>query len=215
MRLPIACFATHNWVTTSGSCNGIALKPDDDGAHHNLGVTLEEQGKFVEAEAAYRKVVDLTRYDAEQIELAKLSVLKKANAAAAQFFRDAFNADPKLAEDVTKGTRYDAACAAALAGCGRGLDADKLDDRERSRWRRQALDWLGQDLMWWGKEVGKGNAQTNASVRECMRHWQTDDDLAGLREPSGLDKLSPDERKECLALWKEVAAVLSRAQTTK
>jgi len=152
---------------------------------------------------------------AEQIELAKLSLLKKANAAAAQFFRDAFNADPKLAEDVTKGTRYDAACAAALAGCGRGLDADKLDDRERSRWRRQALDWLGQDLMWWGKEVGKGNAQTNASVRECMRHWQTDDDLAGLREPSGLDKLSPDERQECLALWKKVAAVLSRAQTTK
>jgi serine/threonine-protein kinase len=152
---------------------------------------------------------------AMQMELARLCHFKKAYAAEARFFRDAFNAEPKLAEDVTEGTRYDAACAAALAGCGRGRDADKLDDTERSRWRRQALDWLGQDLIWWGKELNKGNAQTNASVRACMRHWQTDVDLAGLREPSALDKLSPAERQECLALWKEVAAVLSRAQTTK
>jgi hypothetical protein len=27
--------------------------------------------------------------------------------------------------------------------------------------------------------------------------------------------LSPDERQECFVLWEEVAAVLSRAQTTK
>ncbi|MFL5342944.1 MAG: hypothetical protein ACJ8F7_22650 [Gemmataceae bacterium] len=44
---------------------------------------------------------------------------------------------------------------------------------------------------------------------------QTNNDLAGLREPSALDRLSPDEREDCLALWKEVAAVLSRAQTLK
>jgi serine/threonine-protein kinase len=150
-----------------------------------------------------------------QIELARLCHYKKVYAAEARFFRGAFNVEPKLAEVVPDGTRYDAACAAALAGCGRGLDADKLDDSERTRWRRQALDWLRQDLIWWGKELDKGNALTNASVRERMQHWQTDDDLAGLREPSGLDKLSPDERQECLALWKEVAAVLTRALTTK
>src|SRR5437773_2773012 len=45
-----------------------------------------------------------------------------------------------------------------------------------------------------------------------MLHWQTDGDLAGLREPNARDTLSPDERKDCLALWKEVAAVLRRAQ---
>jgi hypothetical protein len=48
-----------------------------------------------------------------------------------------------------------------------------------------------------------------------MQHWQTDSHLAGLREPGALEKLSPDERKECLALWQEVAALLGRVQTTK
>jgi serine/threonine-protein kinase len=48
-----------------------------------------------------------------------------------------------------------------------------------------------------------------------LTHWQVDPDLAGLREPRALDKLSADEREECLALWKEVGAVLNRTQKTK
>jgi hypothetical protein len=48
-----------------------------------------------------------------------------------------------------------------------------------------------------------------------MQYWQTDSHLAGLREPSALEAMSPDERKECLALWQEVAALLRRAQTLK
>jgi hypothetical protein len=39
----------------------------------------------------------------------------------------------------------------------------------------------------------------------------TDGDLAGLREPKALDTLAPDQRQECLALWEEVEAMLSRA----
>jgi serine/threonine-protein kinase len=113
--------------------------------------------------------------------------------------------------------RYDAACAAARAGCGQGgQDADKLSDKERAHWRRQALQWLRQDLTWWSKALdGGGHTQTRADVRQKMQHWQTDSDLAGLREPGALAAMSPDERKECLALWQEVAAVLGRVQTTK
>ena len=48
-----------------------------------------------------------------------------------------------------------------------------------------------------------------------MQHWQTDSDLAGLREPGALKAMSPDERNDCLALWQEVAALLGRVQTTK
>jgi serine/threonine-protein kinase len=135
--------------------------------------------------------------------------------AAARLYSDAFAAEPKLAEAVPEGTRYHAARAAALAGCRQGRDADQLDDKERARWRRQAREWLRQDLTWWGQALDQGNAQTNDQVRQTMQRWQSDDDLAGLREPRALDKLSPDERTEWLALWQEVAAVLSRAQTTK
>jgi hypothetical protein len=40
--------------------------------------------------------------------------------------------------------------------------------------------------------------------------WQNEPDLAGLREPSGLERLAEDERKDFLDLWAEVRAVLAR-----
>jgi len=107
--------------------------------------------------------------------------------AAARFYGDAFTADPRLARDVPAGTRYNAACSAALAGCGQGKDADGLDDKERARWRRQALQWLRQDLAWWVKALDNGNVQTDAQVLQGLRHWQIDPDLAGLRDPGALD----------------------------
>ncbi len=152
---------------------------------------------------------------AEQIEFAQLCLLKKLYAAAARFYGGALNEDPKLAENVPAATRYNAACAAAQAGCACGRDTDALEDKERARWRRQAREWLRQDLTWWGKALDKGNAQTKADVRWHMRFWQSDSDLAGLREPGALEALSPDERKECLALWQEVAALLGRVPTLK
>ena len=65
------------------------------------------------------------------------------------------------------------------------------------------------------KTLDKGNAQTRAQVLQRLRHWQTDSDLAGLREPSALDKLSPDERKGCHELWDEVGVVLRRCGNAK
>jgi tetratricopeptide (TPR) repeat protein len=149
---------------------------------------------------------------AEQIEVARLCRIKKLYAAAAHFYDDAFTAEPKLGEDLSAGNRYDAACAAALAGCGHGKDADKLDEKECARWRRQAREWLWQDLTWWDKALPSANAETKHQLRLRMRYWQTDGALAGLREPSTLSQLPPDERKECLALWQEVAALLGRVQ---
>ncbi len=59
---------------------------------------------------------------AEQIDLARLCLYKTNQVAAAGFFRDAFAADPRLAEDKATDARYNAACAAVLAGCGQGKD---------------------------------------------------------------------------------------------
>jgi tetratricopeptide (TPR) repeat protein len=147
---------------------------------------------------------------AEQFEFARLCYLKKLYAAAARFARDAFTAGPKLLEAVPAGTRYNAACSAALAGCGQGKDADQLDDQERTRWRRQALAWLRHDLTWWGKALAHGNAQTNARVRLWMRHWQHDGDLAGVRAGDALARLPDEERKQWESLWADVDALLRR-----
>jgi serine/threonine-protein kinase len=147
---------------------------------------------------------------AEQLELAQLCALKKNYAAAARFFRDAFTAEPKRAEAVPEATRYNAACAAALAGCGQGKDAGGLDDKERAFWRRQALDWLRQDLTWWGKAIDGADAQTNAQARQMLRHWKADGDLVGVRAKDALARLPDEERKQWKMLWLDVDALLRR-----
>jgi hypothetical protein len=147
---------------------------------------------------------------AEHIEFAHLCMLKKEYAAAARFSRDAFTAEPRIAENVPSAIRYGAACAAALAGCGEGKDAKKLDDKERALWRSQALDWLRQDLTWWGKALDRGDARTKSQVRQLMRHWQADRDLAGVRDKVGLARLPDEERKQWQRLWSDVDALLRR-----
>jgi serine/threonine-protein kinase len=145
------------------------------------------------------------------MDLAQLCSIQKHYAAAARFYRNAFTAEPKLAEFVPAGARYHAACAAALAGCGQGKDTDKLDDKEGAHWRRQALDWLRQDLTWWDKALESGDAQTKAQVRQRMRHWQTDGDLASVRAPDALARLPDEERQQWEKLWSDVDGLLRRA----
>jgi serine/threonine-protein kinase len=152
---------------------------------------------------------------AEQIEFARLCALKQLYAAAARFSRDAFAADPKRAEAVPSGARYNAARAAALAGCGQGKDPDKLDDQERARWRQQALDWLRADLTWWGMALDNGTAAATAQVQQQMRHWQADADLAGVRDPDALAQLPEAERQQWQQLWADVTALLKRAEAPR
>src|SRR5262249_47052083 len=105
-----------------------------------------------------------------------------------------------------------AACAAALAGCGQGGDGAELSDAERAHWRVQARRWLRADLQASAKKLESGLAADRAKVRETLTWWRQDPDLAGLREPGELGKLPADERKACLEMCVEVAAVLARTQ---
>ena len=130
--------------------------------------------------------------------------------AAARLYSDAFAAEPKLAEDVLAATRYHAARAAASAGCGQGKDADQLDDKERAVLRRQALDWLRQDLTWCGQRLDDGNAQINARIRQGLRVWCGDPDLAGVRAKDALARLPDEERERWKRLWSDVDALLLR-----
>ncbi len=84
------------------------------------------------------------------LEFANLCQLpcKHRYVAAVRFYEEAFAARPELAGDVQSGNRYNAACAAALAGCGQGDDAPAAD-ADRARLRAQALGWLRADLGAW------------------------------------------------------------------
>jgi serine/threonine-protein kinase len=83
------------------------------------------------------------------------------------------------------------------------------------RWRRQARDWLRADLAAWRTTLDGGAPADRVLVRKTVGLWQVDPDLAGLRESSAMDRLSTDERTECLALWQAVGNLLRRAREGK
>jgi serine/threonine-protein kinase len=132
--------------------------------------------------------------------------------AMARLYADAFAATPSLADDLGAGHRYNAARAAAQAGCGRGVDAAALGEEEKARWRQQARQWLRTDLAGRARAFQAGSPATPDSLRLTLIRWRNEPDLACVREPDELNKLAADERKEFLALWAEVAAVLARTQ---
>jgi tetratricopeptide (TPR) repeat protein/serine/threonine protein kinase len=152
---------------------------------------------------------------AERLELGGLCTLKRLNHAAARFYADAFAAQTKLAEDLGAHHRYDAACAAALAGCGQGKDANKLDEPERARLRRQAVTWLQADLAAWRTRLEKDPNKAGPDVLQTMQHWQGDTDFAGVRGPEALARLPEAERPVWQKLWQEVAALQQRAAGSK
>jgi eukaryotic-like serine/threonine-protein kinase len=151
----------------------------------------------------------------ERLALLGVCQFQGLDGAAARLYADAFASDPALAEDRASEHRYRAARYAARAGCGLGKNGTTLGEAERTRWRKQARAWLQADLAARAKTLSGASDEAREQVRQTLTRWQVDPDLAGLREPSALEKWSPDERTECLALWKEVTAVLDRSQETR
>ncbi len=127
-------------------------------------------------------------------------------AAAARWYSQAFGAQPALANDPATGYRYAAACAAALAGCGRGKDADGLSDEGRARLRRQALDWLRADLEAWHRLLDEDPVRAGPDAKGELEHWLGDRDLAGVRGDEALARLPEAERPDWHKLWLEVRA---------
>jgi tetratricopeptide (TPR) repeat protein len=146
----------------------------------------------------------------EQLELAYLCghLGKRLYMASAGFFADAFTGRPALADDLQALHRYNAACAAALAGCGRGEDKPRPDAQQRARLRRQALDWLRADLSAWTTLIQKSAPQARLEMRITLRHWRGNADLAGVRDPAALARLPEEERRAWQKLWADVEALL-------
>jgi tetratricopeptide (TPR) repeat protein len=145
---------------------------------------------------------------AERMEFASLCQrYKRFHAAAARFYADAFAADPRLVADVRKSNRSNAACCAALAAAGQAEDAKCLPDKLRLGLRRQALAWLRDDLALYAKQAERAEAAEKQFVRERMRHWQQDADLASVRDEESLARLPDHERATWRRLWADVAAL--------
>jgi serine/threonine-protein kinase len=151
--------------------------------------------------------------DAERLTLAWLcqQPYQRRYDAAARFYTEAFAHDPRLADDLRKAQhRYNAACAAALAGCGFGKDDPAPDEAAKAKLRRQALDWLRADLTVYAQLQAGADPKAPALVRQRMEHWQKDADFRGVRGDDALAKLPEAERQAWRELWANVAALLKK-----
>jgi tetratricopeptide (TPR) repeat protein len=140
----------------------------------------------------------------ERLDLARLCRDYGRPHAAVGLYAATFAARSELAGDLGSGHRYDAACAAARAAADPGPDEARLGEPERAGLRRQALDWLRADLA-----VGARPPRDGKSAGWAPTTWQTDADLASVRDPAALAKLPDSEREQWRRLWTDVAALLA------
>jgi serine/threonine-protein kinase len=129
--------------------------------------------------------------------------------------RHTFHAQRELAADMQAQHRFNAACAAALAGSGHGKDGPPLDEMAKARWRKRAVEWLKADLAFWTKQAESGPPQARRFVVQTLQHWKADADLAGIRDQAALANIPGGEQKAYRALWAEVDALLRKSQEAK
>ncbi len=122
-----------------------------------------------------------------------------------------FTSSPSLVEDIQAQNRYNAACSAALAAFGEGIEKPPLDQEAKASWRRQALAWLKADLAYWSKQTETGLPDRKARVRQTLERWKADRDLTSLREPDARANLPDAEEKDWQAFWAEVLSLLNKA----
>jgi serine/threonine-protein kinase len=199
-----AAVASHDWRAD-------LVHDQNDWIYHVL--RREAEGLILPELPAFLAGTHEPKDNDERLALLGVCQFTDRTHALARLHAGAFAADPRLANDPVAGHRFRAARAAARAGCGRGTDVSGLGDEEKRHWREQARRWLREDLTAWAQALGDPAADRLRAAQTLTR-WRADPDLAGLRAPSELAKLSADERKDCFALWAEVDDLLSRAGGT-
>jgi tetratricopeptide (TPR) repeat protein len=131
-------------------------------------------------------------------------------ATAARFSLEALTEQLTWADNLQAACRYNAACCAALAGCGQGKDAASLDDTDRAELRYRALVWLQDDLAAHARQLAGLQPAAVQQARLSLLRWRQDADLACVRDPTAIGKLPEAERVAWLNLWAEVNSRLAR-----
>ncbi len=173
--------------------------------------TVEQQIALAQRLPAVLRGDDKPKENTERLTFAQTAYDRKHFAAAARLWSEALESDPKLGDDRQAMHRYNAACAAALAAAGQGKDEPSPDAAAKAKLRRQALDWLKNELTAWCKLLESGPPQARPFIAQTLQHWRKDTDLGGIREAEALAKLPADEQKACARLWTDAAELLKKA----
>jgi hypothetical protein len=115
----------------------------------------------------------------ERLGLAEWCRIQKLLGNSTRLYAEAFAADPTLADDLEAAHR----CNAARAAARPGQDTGNRGEQERTRLRKQAVDWRRADLALRTKQLDSRTPADRAKASTAMSHWQQDPDLAGIRNP--------------------------------
>ena len=146
----------------------------------------------------------------ESLDLAAFAYEQGLHAASSGLYERAFVAEPSSTQ-VGLIHRYNAACAAALAGSGRGKDDPMPDGATRTRLRAKARAWLRDDLSALAELLDRGEPRILPFSVEFLSQWKSDPDLGGIRDAAKLVDLPEAERKAIRALWTDFDALLEKA----
>jgi serine/threonine protein kinase/tetratricopeptide (TPR) repeat protein len=115
-------------------------------------------------------------------------------------------------DELAYSCRYPWARCAVMSAGDVGKNGADLNETERARMRGLAREWLLSDLEVWKKVLELNPTTGREIVNQQLIRWQSDPDLAGVREASKLEKLPPDERRDFAKLWDAVAQVVDRTK---
>jgi eukaryotic-like serine/threonine-protein kinase len=132
-----------------------------------------------------------------------LHYFKRHTVAAVRVYESAL-ADPSLSDETRGRHRFQAACAAALAGTGEGLDAAKLTDAEKATLRSKAREWLEVEY----RRLSKAKGDDFVGL---ARQWHAHRELAGVREATLLAALPETERFAWQKFWDTIKPPLPDA----
>ena len=150
------------------------------------------------------------RTPAEFFDFARLCVApQKRYADAVRLYEKGFAANQTPAGDTSiNPNRYNAACAAARAARGDGIDAP-TDPAVRAALRAKALGWLKADLAVHRRSIAAGPGNATPSQ---VSYWLADPDLSGLRPGLTRIGMPAAERAEWDSLWADLRSALAEAR---
>ncbi len=197
------------------AAKGLGLNEKIAKAQHELKELRDSDPQIVALDARLTAVLekkDTPKDELERIRFAIRASQKGLYSASARLYAEAFANDPKLADERKPPRRYNAACAAAIAGSGRGKDIPPSDDEAKARLRGQALEWLEAELASWTKLINAGAAEHLVDAANALDQWKSDNQLSCIRDERELEKLPRDERAAFETLWAKVDALLMRTR---
>jgi eukaryotic-like serine/threonine-protein kinase len=166
----------------------------------------EAEGLILPGAAAFFRGERVPEDDDERLALTAACQDRGFHVKGARLWADVLASTPALLAE----HGFDAAAAAALAGCGTGVDTQGLGEAERAAFRKQAVVWLNGQLDACEQKFAKRRQEDITSVHEALRPWRTSWKLVPLRDPAERARLPSDEQEACRKLWTRLGVVLER-----